>query len=209
MTSTQPHNAVERKLIAVPENWLTHPHSVTCMHSDFLNIESEATNHFEYVSSKRPLELSGEPKITGVCKPAKRKKNRSPTWTPVEEVFLTGIVMDTYRRNHSLKPADSKTSRMKDQTRGYSIWDGIHQRYYVALQRHHFLTGELLPRRTMSAIRKRWKRRDKTQESQVDDHGCFLVTIPATRDRELVWETEYNVEERYTCPERIFRQRFC
>ena len=29
---------------------------------------------------------------------------RFPHWRAVEDVFLTGIVMDTYRRRHSLKP---------------------------------------------------------------------------------------------------------
>ena len=114
--------------------------------------------------------------------------------------------MDTYRRNHSLKPAQKDGASMLDGSD--SIWDGIFKRYRIALSRHFLLAGQYLPDRTVSALRKRWKDTDKLRETEIDDVGCFLVQASQTKKCEIVWETHYNRGGRYTCPEREFREKY-
>ena len=42
---------------------------------------------------------------TSVMQPRLASRSRqTQRWTPIDEAFLTGIVMETYRRRHSLKP---------------------------------------------------------------------------------------------------------
>ena len=63
-------------------------------------------------------------------------------WSETDDVFLTGIVMDTYRRRHSLKPyRGEKGSKRAALRRETLVWQGIHQRYEVARKRYLMLTG--------------------------------------------------------------------
>ena len=136
----------------------------------------------------------------------KRKKSRRPRWTQTEEIFLAGIVMETYRRNHSLKPARNDSASTLDGND--SIWDEILKRYRIALSRHSLLTGEHLPNRTVSALKKRWKNTNKRRETKVDGDGCFLVQTSQTKIYEAAWDSDYNRGGRYSCPEKEFREKY-
>ena len=129
-------------------------------------------------------------------------------WKRAEEIILTGIVMDTYRRNHSLKPIQNLKAKPAISHGCNKIWEGIHKRYKVALDRHKCFTGEELPRRSVVALQKRWKVEDKTMETEVDDQGCFLILVPATKNKEMIWEQQFNIGQRYTCPQRLFQRRY-
>ena len=85
-------------------------------------------------------------------------------------------------------------------------WKGIHQHYEVARRRYKTLTGYKLARRTVAAIRKRWKLIDRERENLVDEHGCFLLPVCATTRRESEWRDDYNVHQLLTCPEYLFQK---
>ena len=68
-------------------------------------------------------------------------------WKQTEEIFLAGIVMNTYRRNHSLKPIQNVKAKPEVSNGCNKIWESIHKRYKVALDRHKYLTGEELPKK--------------------------------------------------------------
>ena len=138
----------------------------------------------------------------------KRKRGKHPMWKQTEKIFLAGIVMDTYRRNHSLKPIQNVKAKPEVSNGCNKIWEGIHKRYKVALDRHKYLTGEELPKRTVVALQKRWKVEDKTIETEVDDQGCFLIPVPATRNKEMIWERKFNIGQRYTCSHKLFQTRY-
>ena len=83
----------------------------------------------------------------------------SRTWCEIDEAFLTGIVMDTYRRRHSLKPFLRET-QCRSALMGSNntlVWKGIKQRYDVARHRHKFLTGHVIVERTVKALQRRIK----------------------------------------------------
>ena len=67
-------------------------------------------------------------------------------WKQTEEILLAGIVMDTCRRNHSLKPIQNVKAKPEVSNGFNKTWEGIHERYKVALDRYKYLTGEELPK---------------------------------------------------------------
>ena len=103
----------------------------------------------------------------------------SRTWGEIVEAFLTGIVMDTYRRRHSLKAflRETQCTRALMRSNNTLAWKGIKQRYDVARYRHKLLTGHVLVERTVKALQKRWKLKEKLKTNQVDKCGCFLENL--------------------------------
>ena len=124
-------------------------------------------------------------------------------WVDIDDIFLTGIVFDTYHRRHSLKPFDAEKDRARAASESVEtiVWRHIHRRFEVARRRHEILTGEILASRTPGALQKRWKLKDKCKENKVDEFGCFLVPVPLSKTYEKIWDEDYNVNQIYTCAE--------
>ena len=61
------------------------------------------------------------------------RSGQTQRWPPIDEAFLTGIVMETYYRRHSLKPFRNEKKVELRHAKGETVvWKGIHQRYEVA-----------------------------------------------------------------------------
>ena len=66
---------------------------------------------------------------------AKTASKPAPTqsWTKLDEIFLTGIVIKTYRKRHSLKPFRNVEKSEKYLAKSETlVWNRIHRRYEVA-----------------------------------------------------------------------------
>ena len=130
----------------------------------------------------------------------------SRRWSELDDIFLTGIVMDTYRRRHSLKPYRGEKGLKRSASKGETlVWQGIHQRYEVARRRYFMLTGRGLRPRSLKALQKRWKLTNRTRENAVDATGCFLHHLPLSKKYEKQWEENYNYDNLLTCPEEQFK----
>ena len=125
---------------------------------------------------------------------------RSQVWTLTDETFLTGIVLDTYRRRHSLRPCRREEKHSRRKRRGTDVWTGIALRYEIARQRYQRLSGREIPRRTVRALEKRWKLSNRQKEDKVDRYGNFLQTSCSSKQLETLWDTRYNVGLILTCP---------
>ena len=121
---------------------------------------------------------------------------RASLWTPLENIFLTGIVMDEYYRRHSLKPTAQETASANGER---IIWQMIHRRYSVACSRHYRLTRQLLPARTLEALAKHWKETGRRSESDQEQY-----TVPLSKTLEREWDFKYNAFYILSCPDNVF-----
>ena len=133
--------------------------------------------------------------------PNKKLRGGTHRWKAIDEIFLTGIVMDTYRRRHSLKPYFGESRKERGETQ---VWKDIQQRFEVARRRHRILTGQTLTPRTALALQKRWKLVDRAKENRRDEFGCFYLQVSSSKRKEMLWDTRYNVKNLLTCPETVF-----
>lgn len=128
-----------------------------------------------------------------------------PRWQEVEDIFLHGIVLDTYSRRHSLKPFKEETK-----TGETIIWNQVHKRYKTACRRHLALTGESLGDRTVRAIQKRWKHGQHSDKDDIiiDESGCFVNPMPTYKRYQREWDMRYNVNGILSCPEKLFKEAY-
>ena len=73
-------------------------------------------------------------------------------WTQIEDIFLTGIIMDMYCLRHSLK------GRKGEQGQGrQTVWEVIHATYCRTSKRYNEHSERKIPFRTLKALQKRWQ----------------------------------------------------
>lgn len=133
-----------------------------------------------------------------------------PRWCPKEDIFLHGIVLDTYGRRHSLKPF-LKDSKQKKSVHGETVvWNQVHNRYKIACRRYEALTGEVLGERTVRAIQKRWKQGDHSNPDDLamDETGSYISHMPSYKKYQREWDYKYNADDLLTCSEKRFREYY-
>lgn len=126
----------------------------------------------------------------------------SMRWTQIEDIFLTGVVLDAYYRRHSLKPSIEEKRLAKEKGLGEDsvVWSKIHSKYKLVCDRHCIITGEQLPTRTAGALQKHWKETGRKRKVEVIDSSG----MPLTKQYERIWDNEYNdillgSEESFLC----------
>ena len=130
------------------------------------NLEDMSTTNIEATSE--PCSLSSNQTLvlsppTGIVLKTTKKQRQ---WTLLDDAFLTGVVMDTYSRRHSLRLGRREFICDRKAETSNPVWKGIERRY-VASRRHKTLTSKTLAKRTVRALQKRWKLIDKSQENAV------------------------------------------
>lgn len=159
----------------------------------------KATSEPCSLSSNQTLVLS--PPTGIVLKKTKKQRH----WTLLDDALLTGVVMDTYTRRHSLRLGRREFTCDRKAETSNPVWKGIERRYNVARRRYNTLTGKTLTKRTVRALQKRWKVVDKSEENAVDPYGCFLVAVSKSKKMEKLWETYLNKGKLLTCTELEFQ----
>ena len=101
------------------------------------------------VFSSRSPEKATLKEDTEFDKSRNNRKASSSRWLRVEEIILSGCVLDVYYRNHSLRASRS-------QKKG-TVWKKIEEMYNTARERLFIINGQDLPPRTMYSLQKRWK----------------------------------------------------
>ena len=177
-----------------------------CTHANDTSFHQE-TDPLAGKGNRSPV-ISGEtcPRLYSASSASQARNSKC--WTQEEDTFLTGIIMDTYRRRHSLRPCrEDKHSTATGRNSSTVVWSGIARRYEIARQRYHLMSGHKLPQRTVRALEKRWKLSSQQKEDDVDEHGCVVQNTCSSRTLEVLWYTRYNVDFILTCPEEDFLQQ--
>ena len=125
-------------------------------------------------------------------------------WSKIEDIFLTGVVLDAYFRRHSLKPSEDEKRHADtkgiSQTGNSLVWFKIHQKYETACERQKTLTGEIFSSRTSSALQKHWKEIGKKRKEELTNE----MRVPKTKQYERIWDDKYNVDGILLGPESKF-----
>lgn len=128
-----------------------------------------------------------------------------PRWQRREDVFLVGVVLDTYYRRHSLKPTkDERENAIKNKLNiNTLVWQIIHGKFEKACRRFQELTGKGSCPRTLRALQKRWKSKSKIICKE-ESEECL---VPPTKRQEREWDAIYNRDFLLTCPEHIYQEK--
>ena len=120
------------------------------------------------------------------------RKAASSRWLRVEEILLSGCVLDVYYRNHSLRASRS-------QKKG-TVWKRIEEMYNTARERLFTITGQDLPPRTMYSLQKRWKQSGEMGKV----NGANTPSV--TREYVNLWDVYYNIDNRLLCSKEKFQK---
>lgn len=146
-------------------------------------------------SKRQCVQLSTD---SNVCE-SDQKNGR---WTENEDIFLTGIVMDTFAMRHSLKAKrlDKVESMKSRKTTEKAVWHRILEYYNTANRRFFQLTGKSMRARSVTALRKRWLETGKSSQ--------YIGQMTKTKSYMKIWDNIYNVEMVLTGDESNFH-KFC
>lgn len=120
-------------------------------------------------------------------------------WTELEEIFLSGIVMDMYYRRHSLKPTnqEKENAKAKGASCDMLVWQEIWNRYNLARKRFEILTGRITAERSVKSLQRHWKETGLKTTNSAEESK----TLPPTKLREKFWDEKYNICSILNCTE--------
>lgn len=167
---------------------------------NFIKVEKEKSDS----SLKRRRQDDDVGKLEATNKVKISKVKRANRWTLREDIFLTAVVLQMYYIRHSLKP--SKKEKAEAIANGVPvdqiIWGAISRRYLEVCTRFEYLSGQLTPIRTLSALQKRWKVAGKEGDFELPSG----TKIPLTKHYQQQWDKHYNLGNVLFCEEKDFQK---
>ena len=116
------------------------------------------------------------------------QKRQCSRWTRIEDIFLTGIVLDMYCIKHSLK-----SGKLEDDTDNRGVWGNIHDVYDQARLGYNESIKEELPARSLKALQKRWQ-----DTGNACNKNCFAA-IRQTKMYYKIWDEKFNRNQVLAC----------